>query len=144
MLIKPLLAILPLLASFTLAHPLNDDAAPQNTTDTVRLEPRGSCVNGNGGDGACVIYYGGKDCQEPLGSYHPTCNGNCFQYDNFQSLEISGSILAGTDCEYFSDDECGNSLGKSGNTRLTTCMSSDVKAKSMRCYYNCRKEDKDD
>lgn len=42
-------------------------------------------------NGECVQYWSNSDCQGgQIGSYKPTCGGNCFQYDAFYSLQASG------------------------------------------------------
>lgn len=46
-------------------------------------------------NGECVQYWSDSDCQGgqgsgEIGSYKPTCAGNCFQYDSFYSLKASG------------------------------------------------------
>jgi len=88
-------------------------------------------------NGACVRFYGGAGCGgSGIGSYKPTCGGNCFQYDAFYSLRVSGDGTYGTNCEVFSDVNCQNSLGSTGNTRITKCVNYNP-ARSMKCYYRC-------
>ena len=128
--IQGLLTFVTVLVTSTFGHPLSEDAPTSS-----HLEPRGSCING--GTQACVTYFGSKGCQDPLGSYHPTCNGNCFQYDNFMSLEVKGSFLYSTKCTYYADNSCSEVLGDSGDVFGTQCLSASEKARSMKCYYDC-------
>ncbi|KAF2455246.1 hypothetical protein BDY21DRAFT_350258 [Lineolata rhizophorae] len=99
------------------------------------LEERDSCSNGAG---QCVTYYSDSDCSTALGSFKPTCEGNCFQFASFSSLGTAGTLLppAGTDCEVFSDDNCQSKIADTGNHIPSECTGFST-ARSMRCFYNC-------
>ena len=64
-----------------------------------------NCQNSGGvANGECVKFYGNSECKgSPIGSYKPTCGGNCFQYDSFSSVYVSGDGFFGTDCVLYSD-----------------------------------------
>ena len=66
------------------------------------------CQNSGGvANGECVKFYGNSECKgSPIGSYKPTCGGNCFQYNSFGSVFVSGDGTYGTDCVLYSDDNC--------------------------------------
>ncbi|KAJ7713130.1 hypothetical protein DFH07DRAFT_1003675, partial [Mycena maculata] len=81
----------------------------------ARLGTAASC--GSGGAGECVTYYSGSACEGELGDYVPTCTGNCFQYSSFSSIQVKGSPVAGTDCVAYSDENCQNEVGNSGNVK---------------------------
>jgi hypothetical protein len=104
----------------------------------VHLVLSGNCRSGISDD-ECVAYYGGIDCQgdEEIGSYVPTCEGNCFQYSSFGSLQLSGNIH-GVDCEVYSDSNCQNLILNTGNIGggISECFNTNG-AQSMICYYNC-------
>ena len=94
------------------------------------------CIPG----GACVSYYSGPDCRSSqlLGSYEPTCAGNCFQYDSFVSLAVTGDGRFGTNCELFVDANCLGKIGETGNRVRAFCLNANGgDARSMRCYYKC-------
>ena len=103
--------------------------------DRDTLEARGSCANGGG---ECVTYYSGQNCQNPEGSYIPTCGGNCFQYSSFSSLYTVGrtTTFTGTDCVVYSDSNCQNEIADTGNHVPTECTSFST-ANSMKCYFDC-------
>ena len=103
-----------------------DDAAS-------RLQARGSCDNAAG---ECVTYYSDQAHTNPLGSYVPTCKGNCFQYSSFQSLRTEGALAKGTDCAVYSDSNCQNKIADTGN-HIAVQYTSFSSANSMQCYYNC-------
>ena len=93
-------------------------------------------------DGPCVRYFKGPNCyySKILGNYTPTCEGNCFQYDSFGSVEVTGyyPIMGGplgTDCIVYADRNCSEKLGDTGNVKDNKCLSAD--GQSMRCFYNC-------
>ena len=67
-----------------------------------------NCQNTGGvANGECVKYYSNSQCKgDPIGSYKPTCGGNCFQYDSYSSVYVSGDGTYGTDCILYSDDNC--------------------------------------
>ena len=67
-----------------------------------------NCENTGGiANGECVKYYSNSQCKgDPIGSYKPTCEGNCFQYDSFSSVYVSGDGFFGTDCVLYSDYDC--------------------------------------
>ena len=73
------------------------------------------CVTGaSPANGECVGFYLGGSCTGEIGSYKPTCSGNCFQYDSFNSLSVAGDGTYGTDCTAYSDDNCPKLVGKYG------------------------------
>ena len=99
------------------------------------------CVTGASpgtANGECVGFYLGGSCTGEIGSYKPTCAGNCFQYDSFNSLSVAGDGTFGTDCIAYSDDNCQTSMGNTGNVTVgpEQCFTYPG-AKSMRCYYRC-------
>ncbi|KAJ7046297.1 hypothetical protein C8F04DRAFT_343066 [Mycena alexandri] len=87
----------------------------------------------------CVAFYRGADCQDPgeLGSYTPTCEGNCFQFDSFDSLAVTGSQFFGTDCHIYSDINCQNQIADTGNEVSGRKCVNAAGAQSMICYYDC-------
>ncbi|KAF8190269.1 hypothetical protein K438DRAFT_1592426 [Mycena galopus ATCC 62051] len=90
--------------------------------------------------GECVVYYHGANCEDSgfISDYVPTCKGNCFQYSSFDSVNVNGNGLFGTDCHMYSDANCENEIANTGNNVavLGTCTNSQG-AQSMKCYYNC-------
>ncbi|KAJ7458175.1 hypothetical protein FB451DRAFT_1406485 [Mycena latifolia] len=86
----------------------------------------------------CVSYFHGANCQATnyISDYVPTCAGNCFQYNSFDSLYLTGNSILGTDCHAYSDSNCQNQIADSGNIVHQGCLNSPG-AKSMKCYYNC-------
>ncbi|KAJ7495499.1 hypothetical protein FB451DRAFT_1360258 [Mycena latifolia] len=86
----------------------------------------------------CVSYFHGSDCQNAnyISDYVPTCGGNCFQYNSFDSILVEGNGILGTDCHAYSDANCQNELADSGNTVESRCLNAQG-AQSMKCYYNC-------
>ena len=131
MFLRHLLFLLLSLAPLSFTHPVETDS----TLTVPRLERRGSCING--GTRACITYFGAQHCSNPLGSYYPTCNGNCFQYDSYKSLDIKGSLAYSTKCVMYSDIGCTKQIGDSGDVFNDMCLSPGQKAKSMKCYFNC-------
>lgn len=117
----------------TASDAFNETLYPRDGDST--LEARGSCANGGG---ECVTYYSGQNCQNPEGSYVPTCKGNCFQYSSFSSLFTSGRTITGTgtDCAVYSDSNCQNKIADTGNHVSNQCTSFST-ANSMKCYFNC-------
>ncbi|KAJ7923636.1 hypothetical protein B0H13DRAFT_1979720 [Mycena leptocephala] len=104
----------------------------------VHLALSGNCRSGIGED-ECVAYYQGNNCNGDveLGSYVPTCEGNCFQYSSFDSLQLSGTTH-GVDCEVYSDSNCQNLILDTGNVGGDRSQCFNTKgAQSMRCYYDC-------
>lgn len=88
----------------------------------------------------CIAFYRGGGCESPglLGSYTPTCGGNCFQYNHFDSLSVKGNVLFGTDCHIYSDINCQNQIADTGNHKSDVAHCIDVPgAQSMKCYFNC-------
>ena len=100
-----------------------------------------SCGHGRPGtlNGECVRFFSGSGCGggTEIGSYRPTCEGNCYQYDSFSAIEVSGDGVFGTNCEAYSDINCQSSMGSTGNTVYLTKCGKFPNAKSMRCYYRC-------
>ncbi|KAJ7586186.1 hypothetical protein C8J56DRAFT_788019 [Mycena floridula] len=92
----------------------------------------------SGAEGECVHYYCGADCDAPgeLGSYVPTCEGNCFQFNSFDSLFVRGNGILGTDCVFYSYINCQNEILDTGNEINGKCVNSPG-AQSQRCFYNC-------
>jgi hypothetical protein len=92
-------------------------------------------------NGQCVTLYNSEDCNGPvIGSYKPTCEGNCFQYDNFGSVSVAGDGTYGTDCHVYSDINCQNQIGDSGNHVIgaAQCLRLGLHAgKSMKCFFRC-------
>jgi len=110
------------------------------TTITFVAGALASCNSGSSpgtANGECVKYYSGSGCGgSGIGSYKPTCGGNCYQYDSFSAIEVDGDGTYGTNCEAFSDVNCQNSMGSTGNTLIKKCVNF-PNAKSMKCYYRC-------
>jgi hypothetical protein len=96
--------------------------------------------------GECVIYYGGSGCYSPmLGSFRPTCQGNCFQFNSFGSVSVAGDGFSGTDCVLYSDINCqdeiiggdtGNEVSRGGTVNCLSVNNGGV-AQSMQCYFGC-------
>ncbi|KAJ6535421.1 hypothetical protein B0H19DRAFT_963463 [Mycena capillaripes] len=97
------------------------------------------CSNSIGQE-ECVSYFRGSDCQgaAELGSFTPTCAGNCFQFSSFDSVGVVGNDLFGTDCHIFSDPNCQNQIADSGNhvSSGRQCVNAQG-AQSMQCFFNC-------
>ncbi|KAH8730670.1 hypothetical protein GQ44DRAFT_599870, partial [Phaeosphaeriaceae sp. PMI808] len=89
-------------------------------------------------NGQCVTYYSGGGCSGALGSYKPTCEGNCFQYSSFNSLFTVGTVIPpkGTACSVYSDNNCRNKISDIKNSIATKCTTFST-ANSMKCYYSC-------
>ncbi|EJD54819.1 hypothetical protein AURDEDRAFT_156599 [Auricularia subglabra TFB-10046 SS5] len=103
-----------------------------------------SGVAGGLANGECVQYYGGGDCKGlPIGSYVPTCGGesserNCFKYDSFSSLYVTGDGTYGTNCIAYADDNCQQEMTETGNVVVGPGSCTNVpEAKSMQCFYRC-------
>ncbi|KAJ7478938.1 hypothetical protein FB451DRAFT_1240207 [Mycena latifolia] len=88
--------------------------------------------------GECVSLYRGSDCQPAgeLTDYVPTCGGNCYQFNSFDSVAVSGGFADGTDCHIFSDINCQNEITDTGNVHSNKCVNTPG-AQSMICYYAC-------
>ncbi|KAL5334386.1 hypothetical protein BJX70DRAFT_378346 [Aspergillus crustosus] len=92
------------------------------------------------------VQYGKGSCNNEVGpvtQYAPTCGGNCY-VDDFDYIFVSGNGVFGTDCIAYSDTECQNEIGRSGNQVVKECLDIYDDAgypvgggKSMKCYYNC-------
>ncbi|KAF7342479.1 hypothetical protein MVEN_01837400 [Mycena venus] len=106
-------------------------------TLSVRFAQGKPC--GSGG-GECVTYFHGSDCDSAnyIGDYVPTCGGNCFQYSSFDSLDVNGNDIFGTDCHVYSDSNCQNQIADTGNivSFAGKCVNTQG-AQSMKCYYGC-------
>jgi hypothetical protein len=90
-------------------------------------------------DSECVVYYSDGNCQNELGSYRPTCGGNCFQYQSYSSVNLFTDIGSGNqvDCTLYSDVNCQYELvNDAKSSQFGTCTTANG-AQSMRCYYDC-------
>lgn len=120
----PTLLILTTLATlpFILTHP------------SSVVEKRAACDSH-----ACVTYYSDNGCTSglSLGSFKPDCTGHCFQYSSFSSIKVAGNTITGVDCVAYSDSNCQNQVGDSGNQHGAHCLGNLNGAQSMRCYYGC-------
>lgn len=92
-------------------------------------------------NGECVKFYAGSGCRASNieGSYKPTCGGNCYVYP-FGSLVAFGDGFYGTNCVAYSDNNCQNELGSTGNSKGGSgckTFSAGNGAQSMKCYYRC-------
>ncbi|KAG7001919.1 hypothetical protein G7Y79_00030g064520 [Physcia stellaris] len=87
---------------------------------------------------ACVSVYSGSNCANGNieTSYQPTCAGNCYVYP-FGSLKVQGDGIYGTNCAAYSDKNCQNPLGSTGNTVFGTKCGNFGGGQSMKCYYKC-------
>ncbi|KAF2455247.1 hypothetical protein BDY21DRAFT_380787 [Lineolata rhizophorae] len=117
----------------TMAYATPAEPVPEDVAD---LQVRASCESGGG---ACVRYFSDGGCtgELELGNYQPTCDGNCFQFSSFSSIEIESSVIFGTDCIAYSDTNCQNEITDSGNQHGEHCMTNLNGAQSMICYYKC-------
>ena len=119
-----------------------------------------NCQNSGGvANGECVKYYSNDQCKgDVVGSYKPTCEGNCYQAP-FSSVFVSGDGTFGTDCVLYSDADCSIEQTVSPAfcrvnhelcvlTRIDDQDSGNVvvgagkcasapNAKSMKCFYRC-------
>ncbi|EJF64338.1 hypothetical protein BD309DRAFT_979930 [Dichomitus squalens] len=99
-----------------------------------------NCQNSGGvANGECVKFYSNDQCKgDPIGSFKPTCEGNCFQFDSFSSVFVSGDGTFGTDCTLYSDDNCSVEQTDTGNVVVGggKCAAA-PNAKSMKCFYRC-------
>lgn len=90
----------------------------------------------------CVQLYRGSSCDnaEFILDYTPTCEGNCYVYD-FESLKVFGSTYQGTDCVAYSDRNCQDEIGDTGNIFYGLPNTGHCQAfaggKSMKCYHGC-------
>ncbi|MCJ1456928.1 hypothetical protein MMC28_007294 [Mycoblastus sanguinarius] len=116
-----------------LGHP-QPLAEPQPESQALSLDKRAACNSD-----ACVTYYSDSGCTDglALGSYKPDCSGHCFQYSSFSSIEVAGSTILGVDCVAYSDSNCQNKIGDSGNQHDTHCLENLNGAQSMQCYWDC-------
>ncbi|KAJ7349752.1 hypothetical protein DFH08DRAFT_696425 [Mycena albidolilacea] len=94
---------------------------------------------GGTANGECVMYNGGSCSQgAKLGSYRPTCTGNCFQYSTFYSITPEGDGTYGTDCVVYSDSNCQHEIADTGNQISGgPCFDIPQGGNSMKCYYRC-------
>ncbi|KAF7312791.1 hypothetical protein MKEN_00962400 [Mycena kentingensis (nom. inval.)] len=87
--------------------------------------------------GACVEYFRGPDCgSTKFGEFVPTCAGNCFQFDSFGAVRLSGTLFQGVRCHAYSDISCQNEIADTGDESLERCAGTGS-AKSMKCFFNC-------
>ncbi|KAJ7169298.1 hypothetical protein C8R43DRAFT_876099 [Mycena crocata] len=86
----------------------------------------------------CVEYFHQADCSlgDRIGQFLPTCEGNCFQFSSFDSVQVSGNIGKGTDCHIYSDTNCQNQIADSGNVVFSSCVNAGG-AQSMKCFFDC-------
>lgn len=122
-------------------HVLTTTATPAPapaTGSSTLLSKRGNC-HGSGDiyDSECVTVYSGSDCATNgvETSYRPTCAGNCYVY-GFDSLKVQGSAYYGTNCVAYSDTNCQDEIGQSGNQYSGDCSTFEG-GQSMKCYYDC-------
>ena len=86
-------------------------------------------------NGKCVVVES-KSCGSTVQtSYKLTCAGNCYVYP-FNSLAVAGDGVYGTNCQAFSDSNCQNYIGDTGNSIGARCKNFPG-GHSMRCYYRC-------
>jgi hypothetical protein len=101
----------------------------------------GNCQGTPGtANGECVAYYYGPNCGNGgglAGKYKPTCKGNCFKFNSFNSIAAEGDGTYGTDCVVYSDDNCQNEIGDTGNHISGGPCNNFPGANSMKCYYRC-------
>ncbi|KAF3111038.1 hypothetical protein TWF569_007745 [Orbilia oligospora] len=91
-----------------------------------------------GGANQCVKFWTGSGCSGNAISYKPTCNGNCYQYDNVRSIQVRGNDVQGTNCVLYSDSRCQGYIGETGNKRGDGgCYVPPVPAYSMKCWFGC-------
>lgn len=88
----------------------------------------------------CVNLYSGGNCDPYLFelSYQPTCEGNCYVFP-FTSLRVKGTYFLGTNCHAYSDTNCQDEIGSTGNvvgTGSGECTNFGG-GQSMKCYYDC-------
>ncbi|KAJ7586892.1 hypothetical protein C8J56DRAFT_715867, partial [Mycena floridula] len=48
-------------------------------------------------------------------NYVPTCEGNSYQFDSFDSVAVQGNDFLGTDCLIYLDVNCQNQVADTGN-----------------------------
>lgn len=107
----------------------------------IALTRAKNCQNIPGiANGECVRFYTGIGCDgQEAGSYKPSCEGNCYQY-GFDYIDVAGDGTYGTNCFAYSDSNCQNYIGQTGNQvsvfGTETCMSFPG-GQSMKCYYRC-------
>lgn len=130
-----LLGIASNLSILVSSHPTESLTEATLLVERNTLQARRSCDNAAG---ECVTYFSDQNFQSPLGSYVPTCDGNCFQYSSFSSLCTAGRAytFTGTACSVYSDNNCQNKIADTGNHIATQC-SSFSNGNSMQCYFNC-------
>jgi hypothetical protein len=103
------------------------------------LSKRADCTGVRGAaNGECVRFFGLNGCGDNsyIGRYKPTCTGNCFVYDYFESVLVSGDGTYGVTCDIFQDTQCQNKVGSgSSTTGSGKCIL--TAGRSMKCYYRC-------
>lgn len=111
-----------------------------------RLDKRAACTGTKGlANGQCVTFYAqtSSACHSAyeIGSYKPTCAGNCYVYENFYAIFANGDGTYGTNCQVFSDTGCKNYMTETGNQILGSgsckATGADRPWKSMKCFYRC-------
>jgi hypothetical protein len=100
-----------------------------------------NCQNSPGvANGQCVKFFSGYNGEGALeGSYKPTCQGNCYRY-GFNSIRVAGDGTYGTNCNAYSDNNCQNYIGQTGNELSTFARTTTTNfpgGQSMKCYYRC-------
>jgi hypothetical protein len=86
-------------------------------------------------DNPCVAYFADRGAEQShlLGSYEPTPNGNCFQYDSFESIEVWGDGILPIRGTVYSDINCSREIGTVGPTTGTAVFNGT--GRSMRFYF---------
>ncbi|KXJ92535.1 hypothetical protein Micbo1qcDRAFT_202756 [Microdochium bolleyi] len=118
------------------ANPLVAPAGPISD-----LEARGPVCQARGAvNGQCGEIFSGGGCNNKIGQIGPDCSGTCYR-GSFLSIRASGDGTYGTNCHIYSDDNCQNDIGSTGNIKFSWqggCKdATGAQGKSYRCYFKC-------
>ncbi|KXT17985.1 hypothetical protein AC579_9640 [Pseudocercospora musae] len=90
-------------------------------------------------DKSKVDLYTGGGCAypvKPLQSFVGTCEGNCYQWSSFDSV----NLVAGSDgvrCHIYRDSDCSDEIVDTGDVGSDGKCSDSAGANSIKCYSGC-------
>ncbi|KAI1316745.1 hypothetical protein F5Y16DRAFT_406797 [Xylariaceae sp. FL0255] len=134
-----------LILSATLANGFTLDYSPKPIDlDIAQLEARGhGCALGGVVNGQCGRYYRDADCGDQIAAIGPgDCSKQCYSTtDNIASIKATGDGTYGVNCHMYSDSNCQNQIGETGNIIFGggKCYTpgNGATGHSMLCYYKC-------
>ncbi|KAH8892086.1 hypothetical protein GQ53DRAFT_863778 [Thozetella sp. PMI_491] len=140
------LSSLYVLLGFLAAH--QAAAEEENSTGAIeigsgKLFARGPYCQAPGAvNGQCGEYYSGTQCGgSKVGQIPPDCSGQCYPVSGgFWSVKATGDGTYGTNCALYSDSNCQNELGSTGNSVTAgrqKCATGQGMAHSLKCYFKC-------